>query len=318
MDKKFKTYRQQLNLLRSRGLYIPTNGLAMRDLENENYYKIINGYKELFIDNSAINIERYIPNSKFSEIKALYLFDRELKFILLKIILPLETKLKSAIAYEFSRKNGHDNYLKKTCFDDLKSVSIKPKTLYERNEQISKLISKMQYEISENCSKKEYVKHYLHEYGYVPLWVLVNAISLGEVSKFFSLMKPAEQDAVSKRFNLKREKLKQYIKNLGMVRNICAHDDRLYNLMFYPGYEIEDTQYLANLNIEKINGSYEKGKKDLFALMIILKDMLDDKEFRKIKKEINSLLEKLNFKLSSIGIDNVLDKMGFPNNWNSL
>lgn len=39
--KPFKTHNQQLKILRDRGLEVPSE--KKRDLENENYYNIING-----------------------------------------------------------------------------------------------------------------------------------------------------------------------------------------------------------------------------------------------------------------------------------
>ncbi|SUM36124.1 abortive infection bacteriophage resistance protein [Mammaliicoccus fleurettii] len=45
--KPFKTHNQQLKILRDRGLEVPSE--KKRDLENENYYNIINGYKDLFL-----------------------------------------------------------------------------------------------------------------------------------------------------------------------------------------------------------------------------------------------------------------------------
>ena len=155
----------------------------MRILEDENYYKLINGYKDLFLNSNA-STESFIHGTHFSEIKALYDFDRKLRLLFLSPILMIEAKLKSSIAYEFSKINGHDNYLKKSSFNDLKQTSAKQATLLRRTQDISSLISHIQSDISDACLRKDYVKHYLQEYGYIPLWVLINSLSLGTVSKF--------------------------------------------------------------------------------------------------------------------------------------
>jgi abortive infection bacteriophage resistance protein len=67
--KPFKTYRQQLTILRSRGLSV-NGSRAIRILEKENYYNVINGYKDLFlIQNGNIAIpERFISGASFDEI----------------------------------------------------------------------------------------------------------------------------------------------------------------------------------------------------------------------------------------------------------
>lgn len=55
-DKKYKTYRQLLTVLRDRGMVInkgSQGSRAMRILEKENYYNVINGYKDLFLDSAS-------------------------------------------------------------------------------------------------------------------------------------------------------------------------------------------------------------------------------------------------------------------------
>lgn len=48
--KPFKTYNQQLKILRDRGLIISNGSKAIRILERENYYTVINGYKFFFLE----------------------------------------------------------------------------------------------------------------------------------------------------------------------------------------------------------------------------------------------------------------------------
>ena len=76
--KEYKTFNQQLSILRSKGMIVPTDGRPKRFLEQENYYNVINGYKDLFLcKNSQGNIitpETYLPNTHFNELKALFLF----------------------------------------------------------------------------------------------------------------------------------------------------------------------------------------------------------------------------------------------------
>jgi abortive infection bacteriophage resistance protein len=48
---------------------------------------------------------------------ALYNFDFELRHVLLKQILRVESHIKSRIAYRFSEQYGHDDYLKLANFD---------------------------------------------------------------------------------------------------------------------------------------------------------------------------------------------------------
>ena len=40
--------------------------------------------------------------------------------------------------------------------------------------------------------------HYREKYGAVPIWVLVNDLTFGNLEHFFNLMKPSEKAAVCK------------------------------------------------------------------------------------------------------------------------
>ena len=122
-DKSYKSYRQQLNILRSRGMVIgkgSQGSRVMRILERENYYNVINGYKELFLASkaTATTEEVYKTGTTFDEVYALYNFDRELRNIYMKYLLKLENTFKTVISHEFSAKYGHDNYLKIDNFDN--------------------------------------------------------------------------------------------------------------------------------------------------------------------------------------------------------
>ena len=76
MSKKiFKSYRQILSILRSRGVKIgkgSQGSRVIRTLEKENYYNVVNGYKTLFIKTpaTATSEEIYKDGVTFDEIYA--------------------------------------------------------------------------------------------------------------------------------------------------------------------------------------------------------------------------------------------------------
>jgi abortive infection bacteriophage resistance protein len=248
-------------------------------------------------------------------------FDRNLRAILLKSILSIENQFKSHVSYEFSRNHGHDNYLKKTSFDDSrgygnsKNVEIE----YERKiERIHKLISDVQSNISNYYKRKSYIKHYVNEYGFVPFWVLVNTMTFGSISTFYALMKPEEKLKISKNYNLPKETLGRYMKVLSEARNVCAHDERLYSISLSRESEIGDTRYHFLLGIPQVKTKYSCGKKDFFAILITLKEIMKKREYAKTFNEIDHELDKIGSKLVSVTITDVMDKMGLPPNWKQL
>ena len=77
-NKIYTTLRQQLKILRSKNMNISINGQGAKVkkiLERENYYSVINGYKDPFIQTSSNN-ETFISNTQFENLYTLFTFDR--------------------------------------------------------------------------------------------------------------------------------------------------------------------------------------------------------------------------------------------------
>lgn len=305
MEKNFKTVEEQIEILKMRGIII-NNKIAKEILTENNYYYLINGYKDLFIDNYNKE-EKYIENVSLEEIYALYKFDGELRMNLLRYILIIERRLDTYIAYEFSKKYGNREYLRESNFDNNKS----------NNYKITNLI----VDIRNNTTKQikignKMLNHYIKKYGYIPLWVLIRIMTLGEVSKFYEFMKQKDQNAVAKKFGVKEKTLKTYLHNIAIVRNICAHDEKLYDLKLNNAI-IKNKIHLY-FNLELQDGKYSNGYKDLFSIIIILKILLKETEFKKFYNILISDLEELKENIKLIDFIQILTKMGFPLDYKKL
>ena len=220
MEKEFKTIDEQIQILRYKKMIIEDYSNAYKMLSKNNYYYLINGYKKLFLDKTA-KTEQYIEGTKIQELYALYHFDKNIKIIFLKYLLLIENEIDTNIAYEFSKVYGHKNYLILTNFN----YSNSKKSLIESF--ITNINSEIQYQYK-NSNKM--IIHYMDNYKYVPLWVLIRVLSFGKVSKFYSLMKPKEQNEISRKYNLRIQEFKIILHNLTLIRNICAHDEKLYDI----------------------------------------------------------------------------------------
>lgn len=309
--KEFKTYEEQINILKNRGLIINDEKFALEKLKEDNYYNIVNGYKDLFITPGTT--DNYIDGATFEELYALYDFDRILKNILFKSILKVENILRSLIAYNFSEKFGNNNYLVLDNFETLRGSGCSEEKYEKRIEQIQRLFSNIQNDIASAIYKKPYIKHYILNYGFIPLWVLVNSMSLGRLSNFYSLMDQTVRIKVSMNWDIDDWHLDQYIKLMSYYRNLCAHDERIYNAKFYQ--DIPDTEYHNLLGIPLVESRYQNGKNDLFALLITLKVLLPEADSRNLFNKVNGRLISLSTKLKSVSFDKVLKSMGFPDNW---
>ena len=56
----------------------------------------------------------------------------------------------------------------------------------------------------------------------------------------------------------------------------------------------------------------------MFALLIIIRQLLTQNEVKNLILEIEHVLNNLEYNLKSISIDKVLDRMGFPPNWKDI
>ena len=306
MEKVFKTIYEQIEILKSRNIVIDNYNKAYKILSKNNYYYLINGYKDLFLDVTSKE-EKYINNTRLEEIYALYKYDKNIKNIFLKYILQIENEVDTYVAYEFSKSYGHKNYLISKNFNNSNSK----KSLIEKFIKDVNLEIQYQYKNS-----NEMIIHYLDNYNYVPLWVLVRILSFGKVSRFYSLMKSKEQNAISKKYNLRIKQFSVILHNLTLARNICAHDEKLYDIKMKN--RISSTIYHKKLKIENENGNYKYATRDLFSIVIVLKILLEKEQFSPFYTEIINSIHMLEKELKAISIDKVLYKMGFPKNYKKL
>ena len=315
-DKPYKSYRQQIAILRSRGMVIAKGSQGsrvMRILERENYYNVINGYKELFLDTpaTATHDESYKPGTTFDEVYALYIFDRELRNIYLKQLLKVENRFKTVISHEFSEKYGHDNYLKIENFNTASAGNISASV---------KLIGDIQQEIARQMNKHhQVVTHYMTEHGYIPLWVLVNVLTFGKIENFFKCLKPADKTIISKQFGLQPDELAKFMHMLALARNKCAHDERFFDIRFRESIHTKSIKNFSLLGIVRASdGSYTHGTNDAYALAIMFALLLERSDLNEFISSMKSAFKKLDKQLHTISLSEIMSEMGYDANWANL
>ncbi len=303
MGKKiFKTLDEQVEILKNKGLVIDDETYAKEILLRENYF-FLNGYRHLFMKSLDNNL--FIGGTKIEELYSLFLFDRKLRSIFFKNILIVENNVKSIISYQLSKKYG---YREKDYLNPNNFVSNGAK-----RKQVNDLLGKMKRQIKSNATGHSATMHYVNNYGYIPLWVLVKVLSFGIVSELFSILKKEDQYEIVDLYDLDIETFSNYLVILSNYRNLCAHED----IMFENRTQkvISDTKYHRILNIPMMDDEYIYGKNDLYALVIILKCLLKDDEIKDMMNEVDKAISNLEFNLRSIPIDKVLDRMGFCSNY---
>ena len=304
-NKIFKNLDEQVEILKQKNLTINDVNYAKEVLLRENYF-FLNGYRYPFI--KSLDNKVYIDGVTFEELYSLFLFDRKLRNIVFKNILMIENNIKSIISYQLSKKYGYRerDYLNPNNFNYIP----------EKRRQVNDLLGKMKRQIKDNAVNHTATKHYINNYGYIPLWVLVKVLSFGIVSELFSILKKEDQYDIVELYDLDVNVFTNYLSSLSNYRNLCAHEDILYNNRTQKS--ILDTKYHRLLNIPIMDNEYIYGKNDLFSVVIMMKSMIKKDEFDLFEKEISDLIDELDNKLKSIEINKILDCMGFPKNWKEL
>ena len=305
MEKLFKNLDEQLEILRSKGLIIEDEELAKEILLRENYF-FINGYRILLMN--SFTDKTFVVGSTFRELYSVFLFDRYIRNVLFKNLLIIENQLKSVISYQLSKKYGYrdKDYLNPKNFTS------------DRNKvrRVKDVIEKMKRQVRVNGTHHMATMHYMNNYGYIPLWVLVKVLSFGMVCELYFILKPEDQVAVADIFNVSTDYLENFLPILANYRNLCAHEDIVYEHRTEKA--IYDTIYHDKLNIPKMNDEYIYGKHDIFAVLIILKYLLREDDFRMLMRELEYEVEKLDGIVDSVPVEKILDQMGLPKNYMEL
>lgn len=287
--KQYKNPNELLEYIISNGVLVSNKEDALNKIKKYSYYSIVNSYKDVF----KTSDNNYKRNVSFDEIYALYEFDKNIRSIFLKYILEIETIIKSLLAEVISSKYGIENYLVIDNFDDTVDSSI-----------IQESIDKINEEIEKQNGKHEAVTHYIYEYGFVPPFVLTKILTFGELSRLYTMLKQPDRQTVSKEFKISDKLLKQIMKNMSMIRNICAHNDRLFS--FHSKF------FLTFKDIDKTYNNKDNST-NVYMIMKSMQILLDEDKKLEFEKLINIEIDKLKSKIDSVDMNIILYLMGFYN-----
>jgi len=192
-QKPHLTFKEQLDLLKSRGLLVSDEAAALACLKSIGYYRL-SGYwypfRELIKPNSIQNKlhkpqrkDTFVPNSKFQHVVELYLFDKKLRLVLLDAIEKVEIAIRVSIAHHLGK---YDSF-----------AHINPKFLHGHfTKKIDPITKKTRYEQwldnlqkQTKRSKEDFVQHYNDKYGSpLPIWVAIELWDFCELISSFPII----------------------------------------------------------------------------------------------------------------------------------
>jgi abortive infection bacteriophage resistance protein len=208
------TYNQHLDLLKSRGLIINNPDSALIFLKQVNYYRFT-AYCIPFQKPHDV----FLPGTTFETIGNLYRWDEDLRNVVFAMLSPVEIFLRTQTAYELSHKWGVFAHYNLTLFQN----EIAGKQWLDELEKTTR------------DSKEPFLDHYQTKYsGFprLPIWIACEIMSLGSLSKLYSLLTPDAQREICSIIDVDHKVFRSWLHAITFLRNICAHHGRLWSRNF--------------------------------------------------------------------------------------
>ena len=192
-------------------------------LERIGYYRL-SGYWYPY--RTAPGQEQFKPDTNFSEIVELYVFDKMLRLLILDVIERIEIALRVQITLQLGQYDPkahrdpaflHGNFARRP---DPKTGQIKHREWIRRVDEAF------------DNSKEDFAKHFHTKYAgdNPPIWIAAELWDFGAMSVLFGGLNKKDQLAIANKFNVPAfDVMEVWIRAINVTRNICAHHGRLWN-----------------------------------------------------------------------------------------
>ncbi|MBY0544408.1 MAG: Abi family protein [Gammaproteobacteria bacterium] len=207
----------QIDFLICQGLLIEDRSFAKQALSVIGYYRF-SAYLLPFKESREGAARRsFKADTTFEHILNLYMFDRELKRLVIDAIERIEIAFRAAIANATAIEMGPFWYTDRMLYRETKP--------FENLMRDVNNIVKNKHEL--------FIEHYYAHYNlpsYPPIWMMMETLSFGACSKIFSNLKHVScKKKICELFLVAPTIMDSWLKMLVYVRNICAHHGRLWN-----------------------------------------------------------------------------------------
>ena len=234
-DRPWKSFEDQLNLLKSRGLAVGDEKRAREYLERLGYYRLSAywyPFRKYTIEQDASTgklshrrEDEFIENARFQDAVELYVFDKRLRLLALDALERIEVGVRVDVAYllgerdTFAYQNPSELHGK---FTTKKNTST---GITDHEEWLNK------YEQLVERSREPFVEHYKNTHGLpLPIWVAIELLDFGLLSKLFAGLKFKDKETISAKYGVSSGPVfASWLRSLNFLRNICAHHSRLWN-----------------------------------------------------------------------------------------
>lgn len=273
-EKTAKTIKQQIDLLKKRGMIFRDEDFTYKILSVVSYYRLEGYWWDMQEDKTK---HRFYPNSVFEDVVDRYEFDKQLKFILFKAIEAVEISLRTKIIYYLSLSYGANWYLNRS--------------LFENQEKYDQLYDRLTEDF--NLSKEAFVlDHQTRFPGKDPeAWKIIEIASLGTLSKLYKNLghQLPEKSQISNDFGLQlHSELSSWLESVVYIRNIIAHHSRLWSRTMSKRPKGDLIKPLGPWLNNDLSFSQKMKPFLIISTLVYLCDRLDSKH--KVRKDILKLI----------------------------
>lgn len=190
----------------------------------------------------------------FDKLVDIFYKDRDLRNAMFSIIDVIETHLKTISAEILTKKDPF--FYKNT-----------PESYFEEKyiKTIKEIIDKSIHNNIINSTEEHivYYKKYA-EFPYIPFWSLIKYLSLGELYTLYLGLNMFLQTSIAKNYKMNNKTFATWLKDLSLVRNLCAHNQRLWKRKFTFCNEELDIKQLTDKLIQFLNNEPYKKPNEKF------------------------------------------------------
>ena len=293
--KPAKTFDEQCDLLIARGMQVPDREKAVYYLSHISYYRLAAYWLPY---ETSRNPHQFAEGTCFDTLLNHYLFDRQLRLLLLDAIERFEVSFRTQWAYHMSHAFGPHGYLEGG------------KGRVKNARYLSAAIADLEKHVRR--SDEAYIKHYRDTYQeqLPPAWVSCEVMSLGLLSRFYSNLRTYKvRRQIAATYQFDEGFLDGFLAHISYVRNVCAHHSRLWNRHLTKKMPLPRGKPVGlkdNIYIDETNKTEHKLYNTLVVMQHVMTIVCPESHWA---KKLNVLID-----------EHVIDvkRMGFPENWKTL
>lgn len=327
--KPFKSVREQVALLASRGMDVGDTAAAEALLSRIGYYRLSGywyPYRELGLNAKGDTFveSTFRRGITLRHVCAVYDFDKELRASLFDALETVEVVVRFQVGHTLGRRS---------IFAHRESTALDPQFVARTSTGSGEMpaatadadadasISKTrhqewleQFDVQERRSQEAFATHFRDKYGpHLPVWVATEVMSFGTLAQLYGGAAQDDRERIAANLDLigrdgkgDAALMSSWLNHIRYIRNLCAHHSRMWNRSFdvelASAVHIPDLAHLTSKSHRRLYGT-------ISTVTFLLARVVPDSDWG---IRIQALIQR---RTDELGLD--LDAMGFPADWAS-